>query len=573
MRVVGRYALYAEIAAGGMATVHFGRLLGPVGFSRTVAIKRLHPQFAKDPEFVSMFLDEARLAARIRHPNVVPTLDVVATSGELFLVMDYVQGESLSRLLRAMRDQSTRIPPRIVSTIMSGALHGLHAAHEARDERGEPLGIVHRDISPQNVLVGTDGVARVLDFGVAKAAGRIQTTREGQLKGKLSYMAPEQLNGLVTRKTDIYAAAIVLWEALTSLRLFAGDNEAVILGKVLAGEVEPPSKYMADSSGTFDPLKTGENEGPLSPRRLELLDGVVLRGLERDPAKRYDTAREMAIALERALGMATPSDVGEWVEATAREVLHRRAEKMAEIESTSTVSTLSHAQLKSQLQTDPPPVNPSDMNARAPMYGNTPPGGPFSGGTPPGYDIPAGVASSPSRVNAYDSSYDNSSSQLSSISMSKPGEMSPQWASHRSLAMLAAAIGVSVALLLVGVTVLVVKVREKTDPTAGSPATDDTANGIPPSTASPPVPASAGETTGATNDDPTLTKDAAAPLAADQTDVTTPPPPKTSTGPWRSGNSGGPSTHTPSTTTAKKNCDPPYTVDTAGRKHYKVECL
>ena len=158
VRVVGRYALYGEIAAGGMATVHFGRLLGPVGFSRTVAIKRLHPQFAKDPEFVSMFLDEARLAARIRHPNVVPTLDVVATQGELFLVMDYVQGESLSKLIRIAREQGGCIPGRITAGILVGALHGLHAAHEAKNERGEPLGIVHRDISPQNVLVGSDGV-------------------------------------------------------------------------------------------------------------------------------------------------------------------------------------------------------------------------------------------------------------------------------------------------------------------------------------------------------------------------------------------------------------------------------
>src|SRR5262245_51026591 len=172
MSVIGRYALHGELASGGMATVHLGRLLGPVGFSRTVAIKRLHAQYAQDPEFVSMFLDEARLAARIRHPNVVPTLDVVATSGELFLVMEYVPGESLSRLARAARDRMERMPPRIVSAIMSGVLHGLHAAHEAKSERGEPLGIVHRDVSPQNVLVGTDGVARVLDFGVAKAAGR-----------------------------------------------------------------------------------------------------------------------------------------------------------------------------------------------------------------------------------------------------------------------------------------------------------------------------------------------------------------------------------------------------------------
>src|SRR4051812_25689690 len=135
-RMVGRYILYGEIAAGGMATVHFGRLSGPVGFSRTVAIKRLHPQYAKDPEFVTMFLDEARLAGRIRHPNVVPTLDVVATDGEIFLVMEYVQGESLSRLTRGLREIGARIPPHMVVSIMAGVLHGLHAAHEAKDEQG-----------------------------------------------------------------------------------------------------------------------------------------------------------------------------------------------------------------------------------------------------------------------------------------------------------------------------------------------------------------------------------------------------------------------------------------------------
>src|SRR5262249_30807867 len=162
-----------------MATVHFGRLLGPVGFSRTVAIKRLHAHFAADPEFVSMFLDEARLAARIRHPNVVPTLDVVATAGELFLVMDYVPGETLSRLIAASNAQRRWIPLPIAAAMACGVLHGLHAAHEAKSERGAPLGIVHRDVSPQNLLVGTDGVPRVLDFGVAKAAGRLQTTRDG----------------------------------------------------------------------------------------------------------------------------------------------------------------------------------------------------------------------------------------------------------------------------------------------------------------------------------------------------------------------------------------------------------
>jgi serine/threonine protein kinase len=195
LKVVGRYAVYGKLASGGMATVHLGRLMGPAGFSRTVAIKRLHPQFAKDPDFVAMFLDEARLAARIQHQNVVATVDVVARDDELFLVMDYVRGESFSRLLRASRKQGIDIPPRVIASVMVGMLHGLHAAHEAKDERGQPLSMVHRDVSPQNVIVGVDGVPRVLDFGVAKAAARVQVTRDGQMKGKLSYMAPEQLRG------------------------------------------------------------------------------------------------------------------------------------------------------------------------------------------------------------------------------------------------------------------------------------------------------------------------------------------------------------------------------------------
>ena len=223
-RLIGRYALFGEIASGGMATVHFGRLLGPVGFARTVAVKRLHPQFARDPEFVSMFLDEARVAARIQHPNVVATIDVVALEGELFLVMEYVLGETFSKLLRSARNRGQRVPLRVVTALLAGSLHGLHAAHEAKNEHGEPLGIVHRDVSPQNVIVGIDGVARVLDFGVAKAVGRLQSTREGQLKGKLSYMAPEQIrSGQVDRRTDIYAASIMLWEALVGKRLYDGE--------------------------------------------------------------------------------------------------------------------------------------------------------------------------------------------------------------------------------------------------------------------------------------------------------------------------------------------------------------
>jgi serine/threonine-protein kinase len=306
-----------------MATVHLGRLLGPVGFSRTVAIKRSHPEMAADPEFVSMFLDEARLAARIRHPNVVSTLDVVALEGELFLVMDFVQGESLSRLMRAARTSGQKIAPPIACTIMAGALHGLHAAHEARNERGEPLSIVHRDVSPQNILVGVDGIARVLDFGVAKAVGRVATTREGQIKGKISYLAPEQLAGGISRQSDVYAASVVLWEALTSERLFSADNPGELLDQIRTRRVPPPSE--------------------LAPGIPPALDAIVLRGLARDPPDRFATAREMAVELERNGGQVSAVEIGEWVERIAKDAIARRAKKVREIEHHSPSEQLSSA--------------------------------------------------------------------------------------------------------------------------------------------------------------------------------------------------------------------------------------
>jgi serine/threonine-protein kinase len=312
-RIVGRYVLYGEIASGGMATVHFGRLLGPAGFARPVAIKRLHAQFAKDPDFVKMFFDEARLAARIAHPNVIPTLDVVSSDGEVFLVMDYVRGASLAQLVRTVRRRGDRVQPIIGVGIVGGMLQGLHAAHEATNDRGERLDLVHRDVSPQNVLVGTDGVARLLDFGVAKASGRLQTTRDGQLKGKLAYMSPEQVRGEpLTRRTDIYAASVVLWEVLTGKRLFYAENEASVLARVLNSDVPAPSSIIPDLPRSFD--------------------RIVGRGLERDPDKRYATAREMAADLVAVIGVASPTDVGDWVEQTAADGLRQTAALIAEIE-------------------------------------------------------------------------------------------------------------------------------------------------------------------------------------------------------------------------------------------------
>ena len=313
LQPASKYAIYEEFANGGMASVHFGRLIGDLGFARTIAIKRLHAQFAKDDAFLAMFLDESRLAARIHHPNVVSTIDAATVGGETFLVLEYVHGDSVARLLRAGGLLGSRCPPSVAASIVCGALHGLHAAHEAKTEDGAPLGIIHRDVSPQNIIVGTDGVARVLDFGVAKATGRMQETREGEVKGKLRYMSPEQLQGRsLDRRADIYSAGVVLWEILTGTHLIKADNEGAIVTAILSLKPPAPSSVVPGIPGA--------------------LDTVVLTALSREPSRRFSTARKMALAIEAAINVAGPVTVGEWVEEIAGTDLARRAAVIAEIE-------------------------------------------------------------------------------------------------------------------------------------------------------------------------------------------------------------------------------------------------
>jgi eukaryotic-like serine/threonine-protein kinase len=312
-RQFGRYTLYDKIAAGGMGTVHLGRLEGPQGFSRIVAIKRLHPAMAGQSDLVKMFLDEARLAAHIRHPNVVPTFDTIESDDGVSIVMEYVHGESLARLIQIANENGERFDPPIACAIVAGLLYGLHAAHEATDGKGRPLRIVHRDVSPSNVLVGIDGIARVVDFGVAKASGKLYVTAEGTIMGKTAYMSPEQLSGEpVDRRCDVWAAGVVLFEVLTGRRLFDAENKPAIITRVLHGTIPTPSSCVPD-------LPPG-------------LDAVTMRALAREPSDRFPDARTMCAALVDACTPAPPHQVAEWVVARVCDRLDFRAQRIAELE-------------------------------------------------------------------------------------------------------------------------------------------------------------------------------------------------------------------------------------------------
>jgi serine/threonine-protein kinase len=283
--------------------------------ARAVAIEKLHAQFAEDADFVATFLDEARLAARVQHPNVVPTLDIVRQGKELVRIREYVTGETLAQLTGALRAAGKRLDRRIGCAVLVGALYGLHAAHEAKNEFSESLGIVHGNVSPENILVGVDGVPRLVGFGVARAVVQMRDALGRAIKGKLAYMAPEQVRGATaTRAADVWAAAKVLWEVLTGELLFDVDDDAALAQAILGSPIRDPSE--------------------MAPGVPAALDAIVQKGLERDPKRRFATAREMAEAIEQALPLATPADVGACVERACGDALKKRAESVHEAEST-----------------------------------------------------------------------------------------------------------------------------------------------------------------------------------------------------------------------------------------------
>jgi serine/threonine-protein kinase len=296
------------IASGGMATVWAARMKGTRGFQKIVAVKTMLPSVSDDPLFEQMFLDEATLASSIRHPNVAEILDLGEENGVLFLVMEWVDGEPLSVLMKAAYRRGG-VPIPIGIRIAMEVCEGLHAAHELRDESGKLLDVVHRDVSPQNILVTFDGVVKIVDFGVAKAAGRAGTqTTAGQIKGKAAYMSPEQARGgSVDRRTDLFAVGILLYQLTTGKHPFRGDNEVATLYNICADEpVAPPSGIV----GGY-------------PQSLE---GVVMSALAKSPDDRYGTASELHRALEavsKELGAARDEDVGRLM----RELLGERQGK------------------------------------------------------------------------------------------------------------------------------------------------------------------------------------------------------------------------------------------------------
>ncbi|HEY4183775.1 MAG TPA: serine/threonine-protein kinase [Polyangia bacterium] len=276
---LGHYELLHPLGAGGMAEVFKARALGPAGFEREVVIKRILPAYGRDEDFVRMFADEARILGLVNHPNVVQALEFGEEDGTLYLALEYVEGPSLSRILRALRAANRRMSPAIAAYIAREICRALDCVHRLEDESGVRLDVVHRDVTPSNVIVTPWGGVKLLDFGVAKFASAVRSTREGTVKGKPAYLAPEQLQGKqIDGRVDLFALGIVMHEMLSLQHLFTGDSDLQTAKKIM--EMKIPR------------LRAHRPDVP------EELEGIVMHALERDRRHRFATAAEMARALD-----------------------------------------------------------------------------------------------------------------------------------------------------------------------------------------------------------------------------------------------------------------------------------
>jgi TonB family protein len=277
---LGRYTILKHLASGGMADVLLARTEGIEGFARHVVVKRIRAEHAKDERFIQMFLDEARLAAGLHHQNIVQVNDIGEANGDYFFAMEYLHGEDLRKILSAVSKSKMHMPLGYVVAIVASVASGLHHAHERRTPDGTALDIVHRDVSPSNILVGYDGAVKIVDFGIAKAAMRQVETKSGSLKGKVSYMSPEQCKGdSIDRRSDVYALGVVLYELSTTTRLFKGDNEYLLMDAIVNGKIPPPKSRRSDL-----------------PNELAM---IIMRAVSTEPTKRFQNAEELRIALEQ----------------------------------------------------------------------------------------------------------------------------------------------------------------------------------------------------------------------------------------------------------------------------------
>jgi serine/threonine protein kinase len=278
----GKFLLLKRLALGGMAEIWLAKQLGVQGFEKLVVVKKILDQFASEREFVQMFLDEARLAATLNHPNVVQIYDLGQEGASFYIAMEFIAGHDLLAVLRKCKHAQSALPPAIAARLVAGACEGLHYAHTSKDHQGNPLNLVHRDVSPSNILVTYEGGVKVVDFGIAKAETASTKTEAGKVKGKFSYMSPEQIRSEpLDARSDVFALGIVLYEILVGRRLFKRDNELAIMQDILEGEVRPPSQLRADIPA--------------------VLDEIVLKALQKDRRKRFASAQEMQLALERYL--------------------------------------------------------------------------------------------------------------------------------------------------------------------------------------------------------------------------------------------------------------------------------
>ena len=322
---LGRYEIIGELAKGGMGTVFLCRYTAGADFRRLCALKLVHESLASDPAVIDMLLDEARIASRIHHAKVVPIIDLGSHGDRPYVVMDYIEGCSLAQLCR--RHKKVR-PPRLVVPLIIDTLEGLHAAHTLVDDDDQPLRLVHRDVSPQNVLIGVDGIARVIDFGVAKAVARRTNTDDGRVKGKIHYMSPEQLlEEPLDARSDVFAAGVLFWNTLTGKKLFKGENDAVTIQRIMSMPIPKASSVGLRPPKAFDPIWT--------------------KALMRDPDKRFESAEEMAAAIRKVAAkhrlMAPRTDIQKWVRGTFRKEFAARREAIRDVQARSEAVSLEDA--------------------------------------------------------------------------------------------------------------------------------------------------------------------------------------------------------------------------------------